>query len=140
MNTQLPNIFIYIDFRKYLGDYYVRRKSFDRGFTHAFICRRLGYQNTKSYFYNVVKGRTDVTATFIDRFIIFLELKHDEAKYFRALVNYNQTQGPHEKDFFFDQLVRIDRTPTSNIDNIAYLFYKEWYLTFRTFKIPLLSI
>jgi uncharacterized protein (TIGR02147 family) len=47
--------------------------------------------------------------------------------YFRALVNYNQTISPNEKEFFFDQLVRLNRTPHQIMDKNAYAFYKEWY-------------
>lgn len=127
MKTKLPNIFEYIDYRRFLEDYYLRRKSLDQGFTHTFICYRLGQENARSYFNNVVKGRAVVTPTFVDRFIDLLELKSDEAKYFRALVNYNQTTSPHEKEFFFDQLVRLNSTPNKTIDANAYLFYREWY-------------
>jgi uncharacterized protein (TIGR02147 family) len=128
MKTEMPNIFEYIDYRKYLEDYYSRRKASDPGFTHTYICYRLGQENAKSYFNNVVKGRANVTATFVDRFIVVLELKKsDEAKYFRALVNYNQTTSPHEKEFFFDQLVRLNSTPHRVIDKNAYAFYREWY-------------
>lgn len=127
MKTQAPDIFQHIDYRKYLEDYYVWRKSCDHSFTHEYICRRLGQANAKSYFNNVVKGRIDVTPVFIDRFIDLLELKTDPAKYFRALVNYNQTRSPHEKEFFFDQLVRLNSTPHRIIDRNAYAFYKEWY-------------
>lgn len=129
MKNELPVIFEYIDFKKYLEDYYSKRKSIDSAFSHAYICHRLGQGNSKSYFNNVVKGRTTITATFVDRFIDLLELKPNEAKYFRALVNYNQTTSPHEKEFFFDQLVRLNSTPHKVIDYNAYEFYKDWYHT-----------
>jgi uncharacterized protein (TIGR02147 family) len=127
MRTGLPDIFQYIDYRKYLEEYYSKRKAFDSSFTHEYICHRLGQENAKSYFNNVVKGRTIVSPAFIDRFIDLLELKPDQAKYFRALVNYNQTASPHEKEFFFDQLVRLNSTPHRVIDRNAYTFYKEWH-------------
>lgn len=127
MKSEYPDIFHYIDYRKYLEEYYSSRKSLDSSFTHEYICHRLGQENAKSYFNNVVKGRANVTPAFTDRFIDLLELKPDEAKYFRALVNYNQTISPHEKEFFFDQLVRLNSTPHRVIDRNAYAFYKEWH-------------
>jgi uncharacterized protein (TIGR02147 family) len=129
MRTQLPVIFEYIDFKKYLEDYYSKRKSQDPAFSHSYICHRLGQANSKSYFNNVVKGRAAITPTFVDRFIGLLELKPDEAKYFRALVNYNQTASPHEKEFFFDQLVRLNSTPRKVVDKSAYEYYREWHHT-----------
>jgi uncharacterized protein (TIGR02147 family) len=125
--NNIPDIFNYIDFRKYLEDYYSSRKRVDKGFTHLHICNRLGQKNAKSYFNNVIKGRTNVTPTFVDRFISVLELKQEEAMYFRALVNYNQTTSPNEKEFFFDQLVRLNRTPHYVMDKNAYAYYSEWY-------------
>jgi uncharacterized protein (TIGR02147 family) len=126
MKITLPDIFKYIDFKKYLTDYYRDRKKLDRGFTHTYICYRLGQKNAKSYFNNIVKGRIAITPTFIDRFISLLELKSDEAKFFRAIVNYNQTKSPNEKEFFFDQIVRLNKTPHQIIDKNAYAYYKEW--------------
>jgi uncharacterized protein (TIGR02147 family) len=104
----------------------LKRKSLNRDFTHTYICHRLGQKNAKSYFNNVVKGRTTITPTFIDRFISLLELKPDEAKFFRALVNYNQTTSPNEKEFFFDQIVRLNKTPHQIIDKNAYAYFKDW--------------
>jgi uncharacterized protein (TIGR02147 family) len=127
MKQPAPNIFEYIDFRRFLQDYYAKRKKNDPGFTHTYICSRLGQENAKSYFNNIVKARMNVTPTFIDRFISLLDLQRDESKYFRALVNYNQASSAQEKDFFFDQLVRLNRTPHRILDKNAYDYYKEWY-------------
>lgn len=125
----MPVIFEYIDFKKYLQEYYTWKKSQDAAFSHSYICHRLGQANSKSYFNNILKGRATISATFVDRFIELLELKPDEAKYFRALVSYNQTSSPHEKEFFFDQLVRLNSTPHAVVDKSAYEYYKEWHHT-----------
>jgi len=127
MKNSKPNIFECIDFKKYLEDYYAWKKAADSGFTHTYICHRLGQSNAKSYFNNVIKGRTPVTATFIDRLIGLLELSADEAKYFRALVNYNQSSSAQEKEFFFDQIVRLNSTPHRVLEKQVYDYYKEWY-------------
>lgn len=123
----MPDIFEYINFRNYLADYYKYRKDREPGFTHTFICFRLGQTKSKGYFNNVIKGRTMVTTTFINRFIELLELKRDQANYFRALVNYNQTVCPTEKEFYFEQIIRLNKTPFRIVDKNTYQFYKEWY-------------
>lgn len=124
---QLPLIYAYIDFRAYLADYRAQRKALDPAFTHAYICRRLGQAAAKTYFNNVVAGRKDISPVFIDRFIALLELNADEAKYFRAMVSYNQATSPHEKEFFLDQLVRLNMTPHRVIDQSAYCYFREWH-------------
>lgn len=127
MNKEPPNIFEYINFRDYLADYYKFRKETEPGFTHTYICFRLGQVKSKGYFNNVVKGRTSVTPTFINRFIVLLGLKGNQANYFRALVNYNQTVSPTEKEFYFEQIVRLNNTPFTVVDKNTYQFYTEWY-------------
>lgn len=127
MKTSLPNIFEYIDFRKYLEDYRKARRQIDPGFTHAYICHKLGQPNARSYFNNVVNGRKNVTTNFVDLFVKLLELGSAEAKFFRALVNYNQATGADEKEFYFDQIVQSNRTPFKRLEKNTYAYYKDWY-------------
>jgi uncharacterized protein (TIGR02147 family) len=123
----LPDIYAYLDFRKYLEDFREMRKRYDPGFTHAYICHRLGQKNSKSYYANVVNGVKTVTAEFINRFIELLGLNADGAAYFRALVNFNQAQNPKEKEYYLDYLVRHAATQDRLILTNEYAFYKEWY-------------
>jgi hypothetical protein len=57
MPDHLPTVFDYIDFRKYLEDYRKARASSDEGFTHCYICHRLGMKNSRSYFNNIIHSR-----------------------------------------------------------------------------------
>jgi uncharacterized protein (TIGR02147 family) len=127
MNRQLPSIFDYYDFRKYLEDYRRRRKEFDPGFTHTYICYRLGQKNSKSYFANVIKGIKIVTPEFINRLIDLLELNVEEANYFRALVNYNQTYNQKEKEYYLEQIVKQNKADSRLITAQEYSLYKEWH-------------
>jgi uncharacterized protein (TIGR02147 family) len=121
-----PSVFGYLDFRKYLENYRAARREVDPGFTHTYICFRLGQRNSKSYYANVVTGVKPVTPEFINRFIELLELNADEAKYFRALVSYNQTYNASEKEFYLDQLIRQNVTQNRLISENEYAFYRAW--------------
>lgn len=107
MKNVLPNIFEYIDFRQYLADLYKAKRSIESGFTHAYICHRLGQPNSRSFFNNVIKGRKNLTPAFVELFINIFGFGSEESKFFRALVNYNQATGTDEKEFYFDQIVTI---------------------------------
>jgi uncharacterized protein (TIGR02147 family) len=127
MQIKLPDIFEYIDFRRYLADYRAVKKAIDPGFTHAYICHKLGNPNTRGYLDNIIKGRKLLTSPFVDRMAELLQLSPSETKYFRALVHYNQTMIPQEKEFFFDQIVQLNKAPRKFIDAKSYAFYREWY-------------
>ena len=50
-----------------------------------------------------------------------------EAKFFRALVNYNQASCTDEKEYYFDQIVQLNRTPYTLVNRDEYEYYKKWY-------------
>lgn len=127
MKNVLPNIFEYIDFRQYLDDLYKAKRIIEPGFTHAYICHQLGQPNSRSFFNNVIKGRKNLTPTFVELLIKIFSFDNVESKYFRALVNYNQATGTDEKEFYFDQIVQLNRTPYSLINKDAYEYYNKWY-------------
>lgn len=122
----MPNLYSYLDFRTYLRDYRDYMKKIDSGFTNAYICHRLGQKNSSGYFNNVITGRLKVGATLTERFFELLELSVDEQKYFRALVNYNQSTTLSEKDFFLDQLIRLNTSPSHELNKQAHSYYRHW--------------
>lgn len=129
MRDKLPDIFHYIDYRHYLDDYRIQRRAIDPGFTHAYICHKLGSPNSRSYLNNIIKGRKTLSASFIDRMSELLEHTPSQSKYFRALVYYNQTMVPNEKEFYFNQVIQLNETPQKLINKNEYAFYSESYHT-----------
>lgn len=127
MKNILPTIYDYIDFRKFLDDYRSALSSYDPGFTHYYICMRLGMKNSRSYFNNITRGRKNISPETVQKVIELLELKPDEANYFRALVSYDQTRQPDEKKFYLDQIVSLNNTPRKIIDEGAYQYFTNWY-------------
>jgi len=128
MNIVIPSIYEYNDFRKYLADYQKTMVKTDRSFTASNICRRLGMPKTRSYFADVLKGK-QVTETFIDRFAKLLRLSTEEERFFRALISFNQATTAELKEWYFEQLISLNRTPRRIVDPETYLFYKEWFHT-----------
>lgn len=124
--TTNPNIFSYNDFRKFLSDYYVCRHAEEPEFSKAYICRELGLPNTRSYFHDVLNGKS-VSELKVPLFIKLTGLDSDEARYFRVLVRFNQCNDPEEKELLLDQLVTLNRTPQRLLSSDAFAYYKEWY-------------
>lgn len=126
MDKSLPHIYNYLDFKKYLSDYRNQRKVFDPGFTNIYICHALGQTKSKGYFNNIISGRVPLGSSMTDRFILLLDLKGNQAKYFRALVNFCQTIEKGEKEFYFDQLIKFNKIPSKEMDSSFYMYYKNW--------------
>ncbi len=79
------NIYEYIDYKKYLSDWRKESKRCNPGLTHEYLCFTLG-QKSRSFFNDLEMGRKLISPGILERLTELLELKTDEAKYFRALV------------------------------------------------------
>ncbi|MBN1600003.1 MAG: TIGR02147 family protein [Chitinispirillaceae bacterium] len=127
MNTALPSVFNYLDFRKYMLDYRSVRIQTDPGFTHYYICHRLGMKNSRSYFNNITSGRKNISPVTIEKLIILFELSPDEANYLRVLINYNQAANPDRREYWQDQLVKMNNAPKKVIPEDCYAYFTTWY-------------
>jgi len=122
----LPLVYGYTDFRKFLTDWLEARQRLDRKFNRSEVHRRLGLPNTRSYLSDILAGK-DVSPTFLERFVVVLELAADEARFFRVLVRFNQATSPEERELAFDQLVALNRTPRAILDPRHYRYYRHWW-------------
>jgi uncharacterized protein (TIGR02147 family) len=86
-----------------LSDWQAARQAADPGFHKSSISKRLGLPHTRSYFTDVLGGKK-VTAVFLDRFLKLLDLPKNEARYFRALVQYDQATSIAEREEALDLL------------------------------------
>lgn len=129
MAPALINVFEYVDFRKFLEDYHARRQAQDRTYTRSRLCNELGLPNTRSFFNDVVKGSRVLSKTYVERFVRAFGMDADEARYFRVMVDFNQSSNPHERELYFDQLVSLNRTPSRAVNPDEYEFYRHWHHT-----------
>jgi uncharacterized protein (TIGR02147 family) len=123
-----PNIFEFIDYKKFLTAWREAEKENNPGLTHEYLCAKLGQKN-RTYFSDVEKGRKKIGAEVLDRLIKLMGLNSDEGKYFRAIVGYGQPATYEEKEYWFEQAIQLNNTPKKIVDKETYAFYKKWYYT-----------
>jgi uncharacterized protein (TIGR02147 family) len=127
MAPQLLSLFDFSDFRKFLVDYQAKRQAQDRTFTRSRFCRELGLPNTRSFFNDIIKGTRPLSRNYVERFVLALNMNEEEARYFRTLVDFNQSDRPGERELLFDQLVSLNRTPARFVSPDEYEFYRHWH-------------
>lgn len=123
---ELPIIYAYNDFRKYITDYQSRRQLLEKEFTKSEFSRRMQLPNTRSYFIDVLNGKK-VTPAFVERFVSAMELDREEAQYFRILVKFNQSERADDRELYFDQLIALNRTPVKFLNKKMFDYYKNSY-------------
>jgi uncharacterized protein (TIGR02147 family) len=127
MTNTLPDIFAYSDYRAYLAEYFRARSARDRAFSQAYICRKLGLPNSRSFFADVIRGRKPLTPSKTEAMIALLELEEDQAAHFRTLVLHNQSALPSEKGYHLERLVASSRSPAAALDRKSFEYYRTWY-------------
>ena len=120
------NIFDFTKFRKYLAAYQEKRQEAEPTFSRTEFCNQLGLPNTRSYFNDVVQGKR-LTDNMLDRFIGVIGLKANEAKYFKAMVRFDQGKTAEVRDQAFSDMMRLNKTPQAIVDPNSYEFFGNWY-------------
>ena len=120
------NIFDFTKFRKYLAAYQEHRQLAEPGFSRTEFCNQLGLPNTRSYFNDIVQGKR-LTDNMLDRFIKVIGLKNNEARYFEAMVRFDQGKTAEVRDNAFAEMMKLNKTPQAIVNPDSYEFFGNWY-------------
>lgn len=121
------DIFTYLDYRKYLADYYSLCKSQDPAFSHRSFLKKAGIPGTV-YLQRIIAGQRKLSPKYIDNFITALELAKREARYFRALVHYGKSRLISEKEPLLKELMEIRAQDNELcLQNNQLKFFGKWY-------------
>jgi uncharacterized protein (TIGR02147 family) len=122
----MPDIFQYTDYRKFLRDFYEAKKASQKGFTHRYISKALGFKSTGS-FAQILQGKTNISTQMITNFVAFLKLKKEEGDYFELMVLFNQSKSHAEKKRYFEKVIAFPKSNFKVVDSNQYAYYEKWY-------------
>lgn len=145
----LRTVFEFIDYRKYLENYYAEQKRRTKTFSYRYFAKRAGI-SSPSFLKFIIDGKRNLTTPMIEKFCTALKLGSKEAKYFNSLVHFNQAKTAKEKqDHYailrflgnpvFEEILRVnqydyfDKWPTPIIRELVCLrdFKDDWELIAR---------
>lgn len=134
------DIFTFVDYRAFLREFYVSRKATDRRFSHRFIMEKVG-ASSPSWFNDLVKGRINLTGTYLYRLTKLLGLSPAEETYFESLVFYDQAGSLEEKNHYLEKILSAKGLKMDVLTKEKFEFYGSWFhavirelLTFADFK------
>lgn len=120
------SVYSYSDFRAFLRDWYESEKTRRGRFTKADVSRALGLPNTRNYFSAVLGGK-ELSDTFLERLIALLALPKDAARYFRALVGFQQASTPDAREEALERLVALNRSPRKVLEAGQMEYFRHWW-------------
>lgn len=122
-----PDIFTYLDYRRYLRDWFDARKAGNPRFSHRLFARRAG-QSSPSLLLHVIDKKRNLTAATTEAFCTAMELKGDEAEFFSALVLLDQAETLEERNRAWER-VRATRRfrEARRVEGQGVEYLSRWY-------------
>ena len=123
----MKSIFEYIDYRKFLKDFYTESKSTKRYFSYRYFAQKAKL-NSPILLKMVIDGKRNLSRKSIEQFISGINLKDKEALYFRTLVLFNQAASAQEKQEHYGVLRALYKmVPQHVIEDEQFEYFDKWY-------------
>ncbi|HKP94322.1 MAG TPA: TIGR02147 family protein [Fibrobacteria bacterium] len=123
----MPDLFAFLDYRKYLDAYYTEQKARNKAFSFQSMAWKAGFRS-KSFFKEVISGKKNISPASVFSVAKALGLQGEAFSYFEALVAFNQARTVAEKEHWFRQASGFrKRGKSSLVAANRFEFYSEWY-------------
>jgi uncharacterized protein (TIGR02147 family) len=123
----MKTVFQYIDFRKYLHDYYQEKKATTRHFSYRYFCGKAGIASPV-FLKLVIEGKSNISVPMIDKFSCALGLNKTESRYFKHLVLFNQARDADDKQDHYAVLVTMSNNVSQHVlGSEQFEYLSRWY-------------
>lgn len=127
--SELPNIFEYDNFRKFVEDTFFAKKSTNEKFSLRFFARQAGFKS-HNFIKHVISGKSNLSLASIEKFAKGFKFNQEQTHYFRNLVLLNQSKSNVEKQVYAKELLK-SRTHRKiyPLRESQYQLFANWYVS-----------
>lgn len=121
------SIFDYLDYRKFLRDFYEEKKQKNPHFSYQIWANAAGFRS-KSFFPEVISGKKNISDDAVDTIARSIGLDSKSFFYFEALVPFNQAKTHEQKTRAWAKLTEFKpRSSAKLLMRDQHDFYRQWY-------------
>lgn len=120
------SVFDYLDYRKYLADYYRFRKSRNRYFSYRMLADKAGIAST-GYISEVISGIRNLTRANIPKIAKALELGDRELAYLGQLVEFNHAKTEAGRQATYANLIDALPPKAQRLKHSQLEYFSKWY-------------
>jgi uncharacterized protein (TIGR02147 family) len=125
----LREVYKYIDYRRYLADYYDEKKKHQRFFSYRFFARKAGIKSPV-FLKQVIDGKRNLTLAMIEKFNNALKHNKKESVFFKHLALFNQARNAPEKQEHYSVLLSMmDYVQERQLSADQYRYFESWYIS-----------
>jgi uncharacterized protein (TIGR02147 family) len=121
----MQSIFEYLDYRKFLRDFYEEKKTRNYFYSFRYMAHKIGMDH--SLLVKVLLGKRHITSESIKKLAALCGFSAVEAKYFETLVNFEKARSESQSKIYFEKLLSLKRHTARRIEEYHYEYFKKWY-------------
>ena len=119
------NIYEYLDYRKFLLDFYELEKSLDSTFSYRVFATAVDMD--ASLLLKILQGKRHLSSKSLQSFIDFFKFKEGKAEYFRQLVAYGKAKVDEDVRTLFESLQKMRPAACRELDEARYRYFQQWF-------------
>lgn len=119
------NIYEYLDYRKFLLDFYELEKSLDSTFSYRVFAAAVDMD--ASLLLKILQGKRHLSSNSIASFIDFFKFKDGKSEYFREMVAYSKAKNDADIRKHFESLQKMRPAACRELDEASYRYFQQWY-------------
>ena len=122
-----PDIFDYLDYRRYLKEMFEYLKRKDKKFSFRYFAQKSGFASP-NFIQLVFDGKRNLSLTSLSKIAKGFGLKKKEREFFEILVFMNQAKTHEDKNHYYQKLMAI-KGPSGvrHLDKASYEYFSRWY-------------
>ncbi len=127
VTPKLPSVFDFLDYRRYLDEYFTARRLLDPRFSLRVFASRAGLPlSNSSLFSKIIAGKRNLTLDLQYKIAKALKLTSAESEYFGALVRFNQSKSGETREQLYKELGKYRKSKARILSKDAYAYYAHW--------------
>lgn len=115
----------YLDYRDFLRDFYLEKKSGNPFFSYRYIAKKLSVD--ASHVVKILQKQRHISGKLIETIIDLCELKGKAAEYFVSLVHFNKAKTDRECRQHYERLLVLKGINAYMLEKSQYEFFQQWY-------------
>lgn len=122
----MPNIYGYIDYRRYLLDYIEERKKAYPRFSCRLFSTHLGI--SAATLSRILNGERNISRKLLPVFAEELNLREKAAAYFSLMVQLTTERRPENKNIVYQKMLDFRSERIRKVNPLHYSLFEKWYL------------
>ncbi|MDB5051072.1 MAG: hypothetical protein JWO30_4143 [Fibrobacteres bacterium] len=120
------HLFEYLDYRKFLGDFFRRKRSLNKGFSYRLFCRKANI-NSPGFISEVVGGTRNLSKACVEKFAVALGLDAKEKSYFELMVAFTHAKTDEAKQSLYALMVKAMPLQIQGLRRSQWDYFSKWY-------------